>query len=287
MDSLFGKIPRDRLTLNSWIRNFYSFNPIVQNAVLFHATYSILRFRVVPGAARYLGALRDLGLAEPTEDEWLKPGTNLADMAKEYWKLGEVFPHLEFDGDRNRWSRLIILNPDYVFVRRGLTGGRTLHLRPDEVLRKIATSTNPADEELRRSIPEHVLSHVAKDEYIPLDGRYASHLWRANNPYDIRGTSMVTSVLRDLLMYDALREREETDAGLLGMAKDSIRAGLLFSPKLLGLAKEKHAEFRTLVADWMTERLFAPLGKATGVVAPGVIWRPAEDRDMLEILEGL
>jgi hypothetical protein len=283
MDSLYGKIPKDRLTLNAWIRSFHELNPIVQNAILFHATYSIPRFRICPEDPRCLNALRSLELAELTENEWLRPGANLRDISREYWKLGEVFPYLEWDKDH--WSKLVILNPDYVFVKRGLTGGHTLHLRPDEVLRKIAKSTNPANEELKRSIPEHVLSCIIKDEYIPLDAQCAFHMRRMDNPYDLRGFSMVVSVIRDLLMFDAIREKTDYDAGQLGVVRDSIRAGLLFSPKLLSLAKERHAEFRTQVSDWMVGKLFVPFRTATGFV-PSVVWQLADDKEMLEILEG-
>jgi hypothetical protein len=288
MDSLYGKIPRDRLTLNAWVRSFHSLNRIVHNAVLFHATCSISRFRIVPQDSRCWDAIRTLELAEPTEsagDEWLRPGANLLALSKEYWKLGEAFPHLEFDDAQQRWSKLTILNPDYMYVRRTLAGDRSLQLRPDEVLRKIATSTNPADEELRRSIPAHVLSCIEKDEYIPLDERYTSHIWCAEDPYDIRGTSMVTSVIRDLLMYDALRDRAEVDIEQLEKIEDSIRAGLLFSPKLLGLVKERHAAFRTLVSRWMTGKLFAPL-RVGATLVPTVVWKPMDDHEMFEILSG-
>jgi len=282
MDSLYGKVPRDRLTLNSWIRSFYLLNPIVHNAVLFHAICSISRFRIIPKDSSCFSALRRLDLVEPAEDEWLKPGSKLLDLAKEYWKLGEVFPHLEFGTDQNYWSCLTILNPDYVFVKRSLSGNCTLHLRPDAVLRKIATSTDPADDELKRGIPEHVLLHVIKDKYIPLDERCVSHILCSEDPYDIRGTSMIVSVINDLLAYDAMRERSEVDINKLEMVKDSIRAGMLFSPKLLKLAKERHAIFRTQISNWITGRIFVPLEKTI----PAVVWKPTDDREMLEIMEG-
>ena len=39
-------LPRDRMTMNAWNRNFYDTNPIVRNAITLHATYPISKINI-------------------------------------------------------------------------------------------------------------------------------------------------------------------------------------------------------------------------------------------------
>lgn len=78
-------LPRDKVTVNSWCRNFFQLHPIVRNAITLHATYPISKINLKCHDRKVLQFHEDMaeemGLIE-----------SLGDVALEYWKLGECFP---------------------------------------------------------------------------------------------------------------------------------------------------------------------------------------------------
>ncbi len=70
------------------------------------------------------------------------------------------------------------------------------------------TSTNPDDIALRAQIDPQVLAYVYAGKNIPLNERYISHLARKNSPYDVRGTTILTRVFKDLMLRDKYREAQ-------------------------------------------------------------------------------
>jgi hypothetical protein len=141
---------------------------------------------------------------------------SLGDISLEYWKCGECFPYAELNESVGRWSKIIIQNPDYIMVQKTvLSGDPIILLKPDEVLQRLAVSSNSADVQLRKQIPESILHHVRKGENIPLDNFNVSHLKMLSSPYDIRGTSIIVGVFKDLMLYDKLRECYSIDTEFL------------------------------------------------------------------------
>ena len=80
---------------------------------------------------------------------------------------------------------------------------------------RLVQSSNPADIQLRKQIPEEILYHVKKGNNIPLDNFNISHLKMLSSPYDVRGTSIIISVFKDLMLYDKLREAKFAQADSL------------------------------------------------------------------------
>ena len=133
--------------------------------------------------------------------------------ALEFWKMGESFPYAELDESMGVWNRITILNPDYVHVKKSVIGNHTIvSLRPDANLVRIVNSTAPSDINMKRHMPKHILSYVKKGQNIPLDAFNVSHLKLLSSPYDIRGTSIIVSVYKDLMLYDKLRESKFAQA---------------------------------------------------------------------------
>lgn len=133
--------------------------------------------------------------------------------ALEFWKMGEAFPYAELDESMGVWNRVTILNPDYVHVKKSVIGNHTVvSLRPDANLQRIVNSTSPSDLSMKRHIPKHILEYVKKGKNIPLDAFNVSHLKLLSSPYDIRGTSIIVSVYKDLMLYDKLRESKFAQA---------------------------------------------------------------------------
>lgn len=190
-------------------RNFFQLHPIVRNAITLHATYPISKINVKCHDKKVLNFFEDM-------IEEMDLMRTLGELSLEYWSLGEVFPFAELDENSGKWAKIIIQNPDYILVKKSVFAGEpVISLKPDQVLQRLAMSNNPADVQLRKQIPENILYHIRKGEAIPLDNFNISHLKMTTSPYDIRGTSVIVSVFKDLMLYDKLRECYSDDTEYL------------------------------------------------------------------------
>jgi len=77
---------------------------------------------------------------------------------------------------------------------------------------RLIQSNSPSDIALKRYIPNHIIDNVKKGKNIPLDNFNISHLKLLSSPYDIRGTSIIVSTYKDLMLYDKLRESKFAQA---------------------------------------------------------------------------
>jgi hypothetical protein len=193
-------LPRDRVTMNAWNRVFYDTHPVVRNAINLHASYPISKINITCKNKKVQQFFMEM--AEKIDLYSIVYGAAL-----EFWKMGEAFPYAELDENLGVWNRITILNPDYVHVKKSVIGNHTLiSLRPDANLQRIINSTSPADLSLRKYIPKHITNYVRKGQNIPLDAFNVSHLKLLSSPYDVRGTSVIVSIYKDLMLYDKLRE---------------------------------------------------------------------------------
>lgn len=199
-------LPRDRATINSWLRSFYALAPFVQNAINLHSTYPISKLTIrCPNrkVENFFNAMiENIDLL------------NICiQVAQEYWLLGETFVYGELDQTNAVWSRLVIQNPDYIVVKKSVIASEPLiMLRPDDNLRRLVYSNKPADIEQRSQLNESIIEHVKRGENIPLDNFYVSHLARRISPYEVRGTGLPVSCFRQLMLFDQLREAKFAQA---------------------------------------------------------------------------
>lgn len=199
-------LPRDRVTMNAWNRVFYDTHPIVRNAINLHASYPISKINITCKNKQVQQFFMEM--AEKIDLYSIVYGAAL-----EFWKMGEAFPYAELDESLGVWSRITILNPDYVHVKKSVIGNHTLvSLRPDANLQRIISSTSPSDMSMRKYIPGHIVDYVKKGQNIPLDSFNVSHLKLLSSPYDVRGTSVIVSTYKDLMLYDKLRESKFAQA---------------------------------------------------------------------------
>jgi hypothetical protein len=199
-------LPRDRVTMNAWNRVFYDTHPIVRNAINLHASYPISKINITCKNKQVQQFFMEMA-------EKIDLYSVVYGAALEFWKMGEAFPYAELDESLGTWSRITILNPDYVHVKKSVIGNHTLiSLRPDANLQRIISSTSPSDLSMRKYIPKHIVEYVKKGQNIPLDSFNVSHLKLLSSPYDVRGTSVVVSVYKDLMLYDKLRESKFAQA---------------------------------------------------------------------------
>jgi len=199
-------LPRDRVTMNAWNRIYYDTNPIVRNAINLHSSYPISKINIACKNKKVQEFF--LEWAEKVDLYSVVYG-----VAQEYWKLGEAFPYAELDQSSGTWKRITILNPDYVHVKRSVIGDQTIvSLRPDATLQRLVNSTDPGDLAMKSRLPPHIVDYVRRGQNIPLDNFNVSHLKLLSAPYDIRGTSIVVSVYKDLMLLDKIREAKFAQA---------------------------------------------------------------------------
>jgi len=199
-------LPRDRITMNAWNRIFYDTHPIVRNAINLHASFPISKINITCESKKVQQFFQEMA-------ERIDLYSVVYGAALEFWKLGEVFCYSELDETNGMWGRINILNPDYVHVKKSVIGNQTLvSLRPDASLIRLIQSNSPSDIALKRYIPNHIIDNVKKGKNIPLDNFNISHLKLLSSPYDIRGTSIIVSTYKDLMLYDKLRESKFAQA---------------------------------------------------------------------------
>lgn len=202
-------LPRDRITINAWCRNFFQLHPIVRNAITLHATYPISKLNLKCEDKKVLQFFENMV-------EEMDLLNSLGEISLEWWKIGETFPFAELNENEGKWSRIIIQNPDFVNIKKSvLSGEPIISLRPDETLKRLVFSNNPSDIQIRKQIPENIIHFIRKGQDIPLDNFNVSHLKMLSSPYDIRGTSVIVSVFKDLMLYDKLRECYSEDTEFL------------------------------------------------------------------------
>lgn len=192
-------LPRDRREINAWARHYYATDPTVGNAIDLHSTYPLSAFGVKcedPYITKFFNQMLDD----------INFSTLIFDIGKEYNIIGEVFPYGELNPSTGMWEKVIVQNPDYMEVRSNNLANPMMSLIPDEELKRLATSSNPDDIALREQMSQEMLAYVYSGRNIPLKDFNISHISRKNSPYDVRGTSMLTRIYKDLMLRDKFRE---------------------------------------------------------------------------------
>ena len=212
-------LPRDRATINAWSRAFFALNPVVHNAISLHSTYPISKLSIKCKNEKIQAFFEDM-------IEEIDLMNICVQIAQEYWLLGESFVYAELDERSAKWSRLIIQNPDYIVVKHSVVAGEPIiSLRPDENLKRIVNSNRSSDIQQRQRLSQGIIEHVKRGENIPLSNFYASHLARRISPYETRGTGLVTTCFRNLMLFDKLRESKFAQADNLINPLTLIKVG--------------------------------------------------------------
>lgn len=202
-------LPKDLKTQNAWNRIYYATNPIVRCCINTHATCSVGKFNI---------ECEDSSIKQFFEDMLndIDIVNVINNISIEFWKMGEAFPYLQFDNNRGTWSYCFIHNPDYIVVKLNpLMTEPLFFLIIDESLKNIINSKNIDEIELLKSFTPREIEYLRKSNMIPLEPFNISHIKMTASPYDIRGTSLIASCYRDLMLYDKIREAKIAQADSL------------------------------------------------------------------------
>ena len=199
-------LPRDRATINAWLRAYFALNPIVHNAISLHSTYPISKLNIKCKNKEIEKFFNDM-------IEEIDLMNICVQIAQEFWLLGEAFIYAELDSNKGKWSRLLIQNPDYMIVKRTVVANEPIiMLRPDENIKRIVNSNKPSDLEQKRLLNPQIINSVKRGENIPMDNYNVSYLARKISPYEVRGTGLPVCILRQLMLLDLIYESKFTQA---------------------------------------------------------------------------
>lgn len=201
------QLPRDRKTTYYWCRHFYETEPYVAGCIDLYAQLSVNKFFIECEDPAVEDFFRDMC-------EKIDLFKVLKNIAFEYWKIGDVFPMCEFDEEESIWKRIVLLNPDFVDVKRhAIMNDPSIELIPDDELKRICFERTPADiyHEMIETMPE-LVDCVRKNKNISIDNTIISHLRHAPTPYAIFGTPFLKRVFKSLMYRDMLRTAQFTIA---------------------------------------------------------------------------
>lgn len=221
------QMPRERPEQTAWARHYYDSDPLIGNCIDLHSTYPLSSFGVKcesPEIEKFFNKML----------EKLNFNDLIYSIAREYYIIGEVFPLCQLDEDTGEWSEVLIQNPDFMDVKKHVLTTAVISLKPDVELQRIITSTDPDSIALREQLDPEIVQYVMAGKNIPLPAHLVSHIARKSFPYNVRGTSILTRVFKDLAYRDILREAQWTIASnhvtplkivKVGMADGSYRPG--------------------------------------------------------------
>lgn len=233
------QLPRDRITANAWNRAFYETNPFVRNAINLHATYPISKMLVKCRDKKYEQKYNDMC-------DQIDIFTVVQQVALEFWKMGEVFPYANLNERTGMWDSVYVHNPDYILVQETLIHGQNvIALKPHPKLRKLVESQDPAMRAVREQLDPKIIDAVNRNEYLPLDNFNVSHLKNESAPYEMHGQSIITSVWKDLVLWDMFRENKFIQADAMVNPMTLVKVGAS-NPDGLYPTKEYLAAYRDI-----------------------------------------
>lgn len=190
---------RDRKELNFRLRYYYEFHPLVNNAITLHATFPISDFTLECRESKHKQIYNDLkdsiGLQQL-----------LIDIGKDYWLLGESFINGRWDDSKKLWQSFTMFPPENVIMRATyVTPKPLMFLEVDDGLKKLVNSHDKIDQQLVTLIDPIIVEKVKNGSNIQLEDWCTTHFANKTSRYDLRGTSICKSILKDVMYEDKLR----------------------------------------------------------------------------------
>jgi hypothetical protein len=248
--------PRDRATINAWVRSLYALDPDVYRLINQHALLISSAYELIDSKSHNANQFCAQQL------EKLNIQSLLEQIIIEYFVIGEVFVYLELNEKEGRWDRALIQNPDYIIVKRSVVDSAentSYFLRPDENLRRICFSNRPEDIVVRNLLTTSIVEPIRKGENIPLDSFYLFHLAHRISPYEIRGSSFSLPLFELLkkpnfptMSIEERRAIKQTLFDITSFDKKSIAKDVLF---------QRYSVLINSLEFWLNQKLLTPIAK--------------------------
>lgn len=199
--------------LHQWIEHYYRFHPLVGNAIEIHSQLPISRFALTgvedPAVMDvYQVMVEDINLLD-----------NMYAFLKCWWLFGEVMPYFWWSEDYNRFVDMTFIDTSAVRVighylawsEEGESVTR-YELKPDDYLMRLVHSSDPFDRMVQQYIDADILHAVRHGLSLDLDPFSTEMVCNRAMAWDLRGTSIVMGILKDLIYSDTLRTMQNAIA---------------------------------------------------------------------------
>jgi len=249
-ESLQLQLPTKTREIHQWCRHFYKTDGYVGTLIDLHSEFPLTGCHILcddPKIKRYFEILFY---------DVLRGNALLSAVNLEWWKLGNVFPFLEWDDNKGIWTSWTILNPDFVEVEKSmLVEEPVLKLDPDDNLKRVVSSRQPKElyDKLVQIENGELVRLVARGEKIPLNKFRVSHLAFKLSPYESVGTPIMFRAFKPLIFKDLIRrvqkaiyERHITPLKLIKIGSDNMPA----TPEAIRSAREAFDELSQDLSSW-------------------------------------
>ena len=193
--------PVHRILANRYWRLFHKLDPIIGTGIDILSEMWVSKFQL--SGEGIDGSIKQAYESQIEETQLMGI---LPYFSREYWVTGEAIPHLIFDDAKGYWVHVSLHNPDQMEIIDApfLHMDPVMEFVPDDRLRQIVSSSDPALVEVRKSIPAELTARIQSGQNIPLDSLNVTFLPRKLHPYDSRGTGIISRLWRVLMFEDAI-----------------------------------------------------------------------------------
>jgi len=199
---------QDIKTYNRWIRYYDAFHPILPNSLDIHSHFPISDFSFKGVNDSYVSQFYDF-----VKNDVLNLLNWVLLASSEYERLGEAFTFFQWDSYNGYYNTATILNPDLLEIYPfDWEGDRRFVISMDipETFQVLYDKKN-IDSRYRKmwqALDPVIRRCVESGLPIPLNPDNVFGMQRLQHAYDVRGTSQVLRVLKDLMYEDKLREAQ-------------------------------------------------------------------------------
>lgn len=144
---------------------------------------------------------------------------NCQDILYQWFKRGEVQPFGWWDDDLGYFTSMSMIDTNYIYVTghpmiRNNNGEvpEIYEYYPDEYLIQLLKTNNPMEQELLDYIDTDLQEAIENNLSVILDPFSTNMIRRKLNSWDLRGTGIISNVLKILLLEDKLRESQYSSA---------------------------------------------------------------------------
>ena len=200
MDPVLMMFPRENdAQLNSRLRHYYTYNPLVHSVIDLHSSYALSDFELRcddKEIEQYYNDIKDR----------LDILTMMINLNRDFWLLGNAYMYGDWDETNAEWVRFNQFPPENIEIHRSYAGGNAVYfLKPDESTKKVLQSSSAADQAVSSTIPVEFRNAILTGTPYQLANERVIHF--ANRPaqYSLQGESILKSCLKDLMYEDKLR----------------------------------------------------------------------------------
>ena len=207
LNAINFSLPYSQKILSQWIRYYDRFHPMVGNCLDLHGFFPISKFDL------HLDGKDDDSILDVYENmvEETELFERFLDLSREYELIGECYPFIHWDDEKNIADAMILMNPDFINVKMHPLAYKvkpTIELEPDEMLKALVASNEPEDLEIKQQLDPVILMAVQMGQNIRIDPFNTEQIARKASPYEPRGTSIVLRIIKTLLYEDKLRDAQ-------------------------------------------------------------------------------